>query len=89
MALDVRTILACLSVGLIVGALATQFLMSRGYGIAGDIGIGIFGALVGGFVASWLGLVDQDGTLPSALAAFIGAALLTRLAGALPRRSPV
>jgi uncharacterized membrane protein YeaQ/YmgE (transglycosylase-associated protein family) len=89
MALDARSILACLSVGLIVGSLATQFLMSRGYGIGGDIGIGVLGALVGGFVASWLGLQDQGGTLPSALAAFVGAVLLTRLAHALPRRSPV
>jgi len=89
MALDARSILACLSVGLIVGSLATQFLTTRGYGIGGDIGIGIFCALVCGFVLRWLVLVDQDGTLPSALAAFIGAALLTRLAGALPRRSPV
>ena len=89
MALDARSILACLSVGLIVGSLGTQFLTGRGYGIRGDIGIGIFGALVGGFVVSWLGPEDQGGTLPSALAAFIGAVLLTRLARAVPRRSPV
>ena len=89
MALDARSILACLSVGLIVGSLGTQFLTGRGYGIGGDIGIGIFGALVGGFVESWLGPEDQGGTLPSALAAFIGAVLLTRLARAVPRRSPV
>lgn len=86
MALDPRSILACFLVGMIVGSLATQFLASRGYGIGGDIGIGVLGGLFGGVVI-WLGLQGQGGVLASVVAAFVGAVLLTRLARALPRRS--
>jgi uncharacterized membrane protein YeaQ/YmgE (transglycosylase-associated protein family) len=89
MGLDPRSMLACFLVGMIIGSLATQFLASRGYGIGGDIGIGVLGGLVGGGVVSSLRLQDQGALLASVVAAVVGASLLTRLARALPRRSPV
>ena len=89
MALDPRSMLACFLVGMIVGSLATQFLASRGYGIGGDVGIGILGGLFGGVVVSSLRLQDQAVMLASVVAAVAGALLLTRLARSLPRRSIV
>ena len=89
MALDPRSMLACFLVGMIVGSLATQFLASRGYGIGGDVGIGILGGLFGGLVVSSLRFQEQAGMLASVAAAVVGAILLTRLARAMPRRSIV
>jgi len=47
-------ILAWLIVGLIAGWLAGMVMKGGGYGVVGDIIVGVIGALVGGFLASWL-----------------------------------
>ena len=73
-----------LMVGLMASAIGSQFLSSSSYGLGRDIGIGALGAFVGGFAGS-LGFQDQAIILASMTAAFVGAVLLTNLAGALPR----
>lgn len=80
--------IAWVLVGLIAGSLATQFMPGRGYGIAGDIGIGVVGALVGGFSMSLLGFQSQAGLLTSITTAFVGAVALASFARARPGRSP-
>ncbi len=45
-----------LVVGLIAGFLASLVMRGGGYGIAGDIIVGIVGAFIGGFLASLLGI---------------------------------
>jgi uncharacterized membrane protein YeaQ/YmgE (transglycosylase-associated protein family) len=47
-------ILAWLVVGLIAGWLASQVVRGGGYGPAGDIVVGMVGALIGGFLAGAL-----------------------------------
>jgi uncharacterized membrane protein YeaQ/YmgE (transglycosylase-associated protein family) len=47
-------ILSWLIVGLIAGWLAGQFVRGTGYGMLGDMIVGIVGALVGGYLASAL-----------------------------------
>ncbi len=47
-------LLAWIVVGLIAGWLAGVIVKGGGYGIIGDIILGIVGALVGGFLASFL-----------------------------------
>jgi uncharacterized membrane protein YeaQ/YmgE (transglycosylase-associated protein family) len=59
-------------IGLAAGWLAGRFLKS-GFGVAGNLGVGVFGALVGGFLARWLGLSAADGLLGSLIVATIGA----------------
>lgn len=59
-------------VGLAAGWLAGQFL-KNGFGIVGDLGVGVFGALVGGFLSRLLGLSVADGLLGSLIVATIGA----------------
>ena len=88
MTLDVQSILAWSLVGMLTGAIATQFLAGRGYGQSGDVGIGTLGALVGGLAMSLLGLQGQGGLVASTAAAFVGAVLLTRLARKVQRRAP-
>ena len=54
MALEPGGLIAWLVVGLIAGWLAGQFMRGGGYGVVGDIIIGVIGAFIGGFVFSIL-----------------------------------
>ena len=64
-------------VGLIAGVLASMVMGGTGYGIIGDIIIGIVGAFVGGWLFSQLGVSSPIGGLPGTIiVAFIGAVVL-------------
>jgi uncharacterized membrane protein YeaQ/YmgE (transglycosylase-associated protein family) len=89
MSLEPGGLLAWLLVGLVAGFLAGQVMKGSGYGILGDIVMGIIGAFVGGFLASLLGLGGSAGLLGSIVVAFIGACVFIAIVRALPGRSPV
>ena len=88
-AIDGGGIIWWLVVGLIAGALAGLVMRGGGYGIVGDIIVGLVGALVGGFVAGLLGL-GSSGLIGSIIIAFIGAcifiAILRAVSGSTSRR---
>jgi len=72
-------ILAWLVVGLIAGWLAGRVMRGGGYGLIGDIIVGIVGALIGGFLAATLLKIPNavNGiNVMSILVAFIGAVIL-------------
>ena len=72
-------ILAWLVVGLIAGWLASMVMRGGGYGLIGDIIVGIVGALIGGFLASTLlNIPDAVNGInfTSILVAFVGAVIL-------------
>ena len=70
-------ILAWLIVGLISGVLASFVVGGTGYGIIGDIVIGIVGAFVGGWIFREAGWAAPWGGLAGTIfVAFIGAVLL-------------
>ena len=72
-------ILAWIVVGLIAGWLASQVMRGGGYGLIGDIIVGIVGALIGGFLAATLLNMPNavNGiNVTSILVAFIGAVIL-------------
>ncbi len=79
-----------LVVGLIAGFLASLVMRGGGYGIVGDIVIGIVGALIGGFLASLVG-IGAGGLIGTIIIAFIGAciliAILRAVSGGFRRRS--
>jgi len=89
MALEPGGILAWLIVGLIAGWLAGQFMRGGGYGVLGDIIMGIVGAFIGGIVFGIIAPGSSAGFLGSIVVAFIGACLLIALVRALPGRSAV
>ena len=89
MTLDPGGLIAWLVVGLIAGWLAGQFMKGGGYGLIGDIVMGVIGAFVGGFVASLLGLSGSMGLIGSIVVAFVGACIFIAIVRALPGRSPV
>ena len=70
-------ILTWLIVGLIAGVLASLVMGGTGYGIIGDIIIGIVGAFVGGWLFRMMGVSVPLAGLPGTiLVAFIGAVVL-------------
>jgi len=77
-------ILAWIVLGLIAGWLAGQVMKGGGYGIVGDIVLGIIGAVVGGFLASSMLGLDVNGVnVTSILIAFIGACIVIGISRAV------
>jgi uncharacterized membrane protein YeaQ/YmgE (transglycosylase-associated protein family) len=75
------SIIAWILLGLVAGWLAGQFMRGSGYGIIGDIILGIIGAVVGGFIAGALLGVDVTGfNIPSIIIAFVGAVIVIAIA---------
>jgi len=73
------SILAWIVVGLIAGWLASQVMRGGGYGLLGDIIVGVVGALIGGFLATnLLHMADPvSGINVTTIAvAFVGAVIL-------------
>lgn len=71
------SILMWIIVGLVAGVLASMVMGGTGYGIVGDIIIGIVGAFVGGWLMSAMGASTPFGGLPGTIfVAFIGAVVL-------------
>ena len=79
-------ILTWIIVGLIAGWLAGLVMKGGGYGVIGDIVLGIVGALVGGFLASAVfGIPDAISgfNLTTLIVAFIGAVIVVAIVRAL------
>jgi uncharacterized membrane protein YeaQ/YmgE (transglycosylase-associated protein family) len=72
--------------GLVAGWLAGLFMRGGGYGLLGDIILGVVGAIVGGFLSSTLFGVDVTGfNLPSIIIAFIGAVIVIAISRTFSR----
>ena len=73
------SVLSWAVVGLIAGFLAGQVMRGGGYGVIGDIIVGVLGGLLGGWIGSALLKIDAGVSginLESILIAFAGAVLL-------------
>jgi uncharacterized membrane protein YeaQ/YmgE (transglycosylase-associated protein family) len=64
-----------LLIGLVAGWLAGKIMKGGGYGVIGDIIIGVIGAEIGGFVFGLLG-ISASGLIGSLITATAGAVLL-------------
>jgi uncharacterized membrane protein YeaQ/YmgE (transglycosylase-associated protein family) len=86
--MSMQNIIGWIIIGLIAGFLASRLMGKGGYGLIGDIIIGLVGAVIGGFVASFLkiggGLNPNDPISWGSLAlALVGALILIFLLRAL------
>jgi uncharacterized membrane protein YeaQ/YmgE (transglycosylase-associated protein family) len=63
-------------IGAVAGWLAGQFMKGHGFGLLGDIVVGIIGAFIGGYLFGSLGLEIGHGLVGSLIVAFVGAVLL-------------
>ena len=72
-------ILSWIVVGLIAGWLAGQVMRGGGYGLVGDIVVGVIGGLLGGWIATSLlhiGAEVSGINIESIVVAFLGAVVL-------------
>jgi uncharacterized membrane protein YeaQ/YmgE (transglycosylase-associated protein family) len=81
-------IIAWVIVGLIAGALAGRVMKGSGYGIIGDLVVGLVGAVVGGWLFGLLLVGGNTGIVGSIVIAFLGACALIMVVRAVaPGRS--
>ena len=77
--MDSHGIIAWIVIGAIAGWLAGSLMRGGGYGLIGDIVIGIVGAFIGGWLAGVLGIAIGGGLIASIITATIGAIILIML----------
>jgi len=71
-----HNLIAWLIIGAIAGWLAGTFVKGGGFGLIGDIIVGIIGAFIGGWLAGVLHIHVGTGWISEILVAFAGAAVL-------------
>ncbi len=65
-----------LLIGIIAGWLAGQIMKGGGFGLIGDLVVGVVGSFIGGYLFGYLGLGNSYGTAGEIGMATIGAILL-------------
>src|SRR5947209_1122823 len=79
----INDLLEWIVVGLIAGFLASVVVRGRGFGCLGNIIIGLVGAVIGGYLASLLGIYGTFHFWESVFIAFLGACILVAILQAL------
>jgi uncharacterized membrane protein YeaQ/YmgE (transglycosylase-associated protein family) len=74
--METHGIIAWIVIGAIAGWLAGSFVKGGGFGLLGDIVVGIVGAFIGGWLAGVLGIGVGGGLIASIITATIGAIVL-------------
>jgi uncharacterized membrane protein YeaQ/YmgE (transglycosylase-associated protein family) len=72
-------------IGLVAGFLAGAVVKGHGFGLLGNLVVGVIGALLGGFLLSVLGIAATN-LVGSLISAFIGAVVLLVLIGFIKRK---
>jgi uncharacterized membrane protein YeaQ/YmgE (transglycosylase-associated protein family) len=85
MPLDIQSLIIWLIVGAIAGWLAGVIVKGYGFGLLGNIVIGIVGAFIGGWLFPSLGLWDLPGLPGIILSATLGAIILLVVIGLIRR----
>jgi uncharacterized membrane protein YeaQ/YmgE (transglycosylase-associated protein family) len=70
-----QSLIMFLVIGALAGWLAGQLMKGSGFGLVGNIIVGIIGAMIGGFLFGMLG-ISAGGLIGSLITAVIGAAVL-------------
>jgi uncharacterized membrane protein YeaQ/YmgE (transglycosylase-associated protein family) len=81
-------LIAWIVVGLISGYLAGQVMKGGGYGVLGDIVVGLVGAVLGGFLVGYFA-TGTAGFVGSIVVSFVGACLFIALVRAIGGRRTI
>ena len=87
MNLSLSNVLWWLLVGLVAGFFASRVIRGGGYGLIGDIVVGLIGAFIGGWLAGFLGIGGSSSLIVTIVIAFIGACILLAILHAVTRGS--
>lgn len=83
---DLNTLLRAGLIGLVAGFLAGVIVKGRGFGVAGDVIVGIFGAVTGAWLFSMVGL-SAYGLVGTTLMSLAGALVFLALVTVVVRRA--
>jgi uncharacterized membrane protein YeaQ/YmgE (transglycosylase-associated protein family) len=83
--LDPGGLVMWLLVGLIAGFLASWVMHGAGYGLVGNLVVGIGGALLGGWLSGLLGFTSTYGLAGSLVIAILGSCILLAILHAFSR----
>jgi len=82
--MDITGLLMFLAIGAVAGWLAGTFMKGGGFGLLGNIVVGIIGAVIGGFVFDVLG-ISAGGLIGSLITATAGAVILIYVVGLIKK----
>lgn len=71
-------------IGLVAGWLAGQIMKGRGFGLVGNLVVGVVGALLGGWLFSAMGIYAES-LIGSLVTAVVGAVVLLFLVGLIKK----
>jgi uncharacterized membrane protein YeaQ/YmgE (transglycosylase-associated protein family) len=83
--MDSHSILAWIVIGAVAGWLAGTFVRGGGFGLLGDIVVGIIGAFIGGWLAGMLHIHIGGGWISAIITAAVGAVVLLIILRAVRR----
>ncbi len=84
--MTVESLAIILIVGVVAGWLAGQVVRGGGFGLVGDLVVGVLGALIAGWLLPRLGVHIGAGIVSAILSAALGAILLLAVLRLLRRR---
>lgn len=84
LAIDTTGLILFLVIGAVAGWIAGTLMKGGGFGVVGNLIVGIIGAFLGGMIFSWLGIA-AGGLLGSLVTATIGAIVLLFVVGLLKK----
>jgi uncharacterized membrane protein YeaQ/YmgE (transglycosylase-associated protein family) len=82
--MSLESLIWFLLIGLIAGWLAGKVMRGGGFGIIGDMIVGVIGALIGGWLFGVLG-IGVGGLIGAIVTAFVGAVILLAILRAIRR----
>jgi uncharacterized membrane protein YeaQ/YmgE (transglycosylase-associated protein family) len=77
--------LGAIIIGILAGWLAGKLMRGSGYGIIGDLVLGLIGGVVGGWLFSALNVPGPNGAIGELVVATIGAVILVFIAHTIRR----
>jgi uncharacterized membrane protein YeaQ/YmgE (transglycosylase-associated protein family) len=83
--MDAQTLIIWIIVGGVAGWLAGQVVRGFGFGLVGNIIVGILGAIIAGWLFGAIGFSFFPGILNAILTAFIGAVILLLIVRVIKR----
>ena len=82
--MDITSLVIFLAIGAVAGFLAGSFMKGGGFGLLGNMIVGIVGGVVGGFVFGLLG-ISAGGLIGSLITATVGAVVLLFIVGLIKK----
>jgi uncharacterized membrane protein YeaQ/YmgE (transglycosylase-associated protein family) len=76
MTMQPQSLIVLLVIGLVAGWLAGKLVRGRGFGVIGDLVVGVIGAFIGSWLLGALGIFIGLGLIGAIISATIGAVIL-------------